>query len=346
MANSVWQRAFKRYGLDALSAMALGLFSSLIIGLILQQVGRIPGLSLLQDFAKTAQSGPVVGAAIGVAVAWGLKAPPLALFSCAAVGAIGYALGQPLGCFIAAVFGAELGRLVSGRTKVDIVVVPVVTIVVGGLVAVAVGPAVVYLIGLLRNFIDRATLLQPIPMGILVSVVVGLVLTAPISSAALCAMVFTVVDGETLPLGLQLAAGAATVGCSAQMVGFAVSSFRENGVSGLIAQGLGTSMLQVANILKRPAILLPPTLASAILGPFATTLFDMRNAGAAAGMGTSGLVGQIGTWSAMIGQTSAVPLLLKILLLHILLPAALSLLISEGLRRMGWIRQDDMKLSL
>ena len=198
MANSVWQRAFKRYGLDALSAMALGLFSSLIIGLILQQIGRIPGLTLLQDFAKTAHKrARRRGAAIGVAVAWGLKAPPLALFSCAAVGAIGYALGQPLGCFIAAVFGAEMGRLVSGRTKVDIVVVPVVTIVTGGLAAVAVGPAVVYLIGLLRGFIDNATLLQPVPMGILVSVVVGLVLTAPISSAALCAMVFTVGDGRS-----------------------------------------------------------------------------------------------------------------------------------------------------
>ncbi|MDR1569526.1 MAG: PTS sugar transporter subunit IIC [Oscillospiraceae bacterium] len=343
---SLWGRAWKRYGIDALSAMALGLFSSLIIGLILQQIGRIPGLSMIADFAKTAQSAPVVGAAIGVAVAWSMKVPPLAMFSNAAVGAVGYALGQPLGCFISSVVGAELGRLVAGRTKVDIIVVPSVTILAGGLTAMATAPAVLSVINALRGFIDTAMLLQPIPMGIILSVVVGLVLTAPISSAALCAMVFAVAEGESLTIGLQLAAGAATVGCCAQMIGFAVSSYRDNGVSGLIAQGLGTSMLQVPNILRRPAILIPPTLAAAILGPLAATIFDMRNAGAAAGMGTSGLVGQIGTWSAMIGESAPWPLLLKIIALHFILPAALSLAFSEGLRKIGWIRPGDQKLTV
>jgi uncharacterized membrane protein len=198
----------------------------------------------------------------------------------------------------------------------------------------------------LRNFIDTATLLQPIPMGIIVSVVVGLVLTAPISSAALCAMIFTVPGGGELGLGLQLAAGAATVGCCAQMVGFAVSSYRENGVGGLVAQGIGTSMLQVPNILLHPLILVPPTLASAILGPLATTIFDMRNSGVFAGMGTSGLVGQIGTWRAMAALQGPFIVLIKILALHIFLPAVLSILISEFMRKLGWIKQGDMKLEL
>lgn len=335
----------KRYIVDTLSAMALGLFSSLIIGLILQQIGRIPGLAAIADFAKTAQTAPVVGAAIGVAVAWSLKSPPLAMFSCAAVGAIGYQLGQPLGCFISAVVAAEAGRLVAGKTKVDIIVVPIVTIVIGGLVAMLVGPVVTWLIGALRGFINNAMLLTPIPMGIILSVVVGLVLTAPISSAALCAMVFAVAEGEVLPEGLALAAGAATVGCCCQMVGFAVSSFRDNGVSGLIAQGLGTSMLQVPNILRHPLILIPPTLASAILGPVSSAWFKMTNAGAAAGMGTSGLVGQIGTWSAMY-DGGVWLLLVKIIVLHIVLPAALSLAISEVMRRFGFIKDGQQKLAI
>lgn len=344
--EGAFRRAWKRYGLDALSAMALGLFSSLIIGLILQQIGKLPGLSFITQIADAAVSAPVVGAAIGVAVAWSLKVPPLAMFSCAAVGAFGYAQGQPLGCFICAVVAAECGRLVSGKTKVDIIIVPSVTILVGGLTALLVSPAVLWLMAQLRAFINRAMLLQPIPMGIILSVVVGLVLTAPISSAALCAMIFQAAQGEALPEGLQLAAGAATVGCCCQMIGFAVSSFRDNGVSGLVAQGLGTSMLQVPNILKRPQILIPPTLAAAILGPFAPTLFDMRNYGAMAGMGTSGLVGQIGTWTAMISDGNAASVLLRIALLHFILPAALSLAFSELLLRIGWVKPGDQKLAV
>ena len=339
-------RLFKRYGLDALSAMALGLFSTLIIGTILDQLGQyVPGLSGLSSFAATAKSNPVVGGAIGVAVAWGMKVAPLAMFTSAVSGAIGYELGAPLGCFIAAVLGAEAGNFVAGKTKLDIILVPSATIVVGGLAAVLCAPAVNGLMNLLRGFIDTATRMQPVPMGIIVSVVVGLALTAPISSAALCAMIFVAPEGEALGLGLQLAAGAATVGCCAQMVGFAVTSFRENGVGGLIAQGLGTSMLQVPNILRHPLILVPPTLASAILGPLATTLFDMRNAGVFAGMGTAGLVGQIGTFQSMAGAGAGV-VLVKVLALHIALPALLSLLICAAMRRAGLIHDGDMKLEL
>lgn len=345
--NSLLARLCKRYFLDALSAMALGLFSTLIIGTILNQIGTyVPGLAKLCEFAQTAQSGPVVGAAIGVSIAWGMKVAPLAMFTSAVSGAIGYAYGAPLGCYVAAVAGAEAGNWIAGKTKLDIILVPTFTIFVGGFVAVLAGPVVTALMGALRDFIDMATTLQPIPMGILVSVVVGLALTAPISSAALCAMIFTVPEGGELGLGLQLAAGAATVGCCCQMVGFAVASYRENGVGGLIAQGVGTSMLQVPNILRHPLILVPPTLTSALLGPLATTLFDMRNTGIFAGMGTAGFVGQIGTWNAMAAAQGALPTAIKMIALHIVLPAALTLIISEGMRKAGLIKHGDMKLEL
>lgn len=344
--KEVLRKGYRRYLLDAMSAMALGLFASLIIGLILSQFSKIPGLAFLGKYAEVlSASSPVVGAAIGVAIGWGLKVKPLAIFSCAATGAFGYNLGGPVGAYFAAVVGAELGNLVSGKTKVDIIVVPVVTIVAGGLVTDLMSPGITWVMDGLRAFLDSATRLQPIPMGIIISVVFGLALTAPISSAALAAMIFTVPEGQVMGEGLYLAAGAATVGCCAQMVGFAVSSYRENGVAGLIAQGLGTSMLQVGNILVHPAILIPPTLASAILGPLATTLFQMKNASAAAGMGTSGLVGQFGTWAAMAGE-GALPVILKMVLLHLILPAALSLLCSEILRRKGLIHPGDMKLDL
>lgn len=344
--GALLKKAYRRYLLDAMSAMALGLFSSLIIGLILSQFSMIPGLGFLAPFGEiVSASSPVVGAAIGVAIGYGLKVKPLAMFSSAATGALGYQLGGPVGAYLAGVVGAELGNLVSGRTKVDIIVVPVVTIVTGGLIATWSAPAINGGISALQGFLEMATRLQPIPMGIIVSVVFGLALTAPISSAALAAMVFTVPEGQVMGEGLLLAAGAATVGCCAQMVGFAVSSYRENGVGGLIAQGLGTSMLQVGNILMHPWILVPPTLASAILGPLATTIFQMKNTSASAGMGTSGLVGQFGTWAAMSSE-GAVLVLVKMLLLHIILPAMLSLLISEFMRRKGLIHQGDMKLEL
>ena len=336
------KKAYKRYIIDALSAMGMGLFASLIIGLILSQLSAISFLKFLAPYgAVVSASSPVVGAAIGVAIGYGLKVKPLAIFSCAAAGAFGYQMSGPVGAYLASVVGAELGGLVAGKTKLDIILVPTVCIVSGGLITKLTAPGINAGIAALQSFIEKATALQPIPMGIVVSVVFGLALTAPISSAALAAMVFTVPEGGQMGMGLQLAAGAATVGCCCQMVGFAVSSFRENGVSGLIAQGLGTSMLQVGNILKAPAILIPPTLTSAILGPFATTIFQMKNAASAAGMGTSGLVGQFGTWAAMAGEKGV---LWKMILLHFVLPAILSLLISEFMRKKNWIKFGDMKL--
>ncbi|MBZ9606934.1 PTS sugar transporter subunit IIC [Clostridium estertheticum] len=335
----VVKKGFKRYFLDALSAMALGLFASLIIGLILSQLSKIPALEFLKEFAEIISAkSPVVGAAIGVAIAWGLKVTPLTMFSCAATGAFGYMYmgGGPVGSFIAAVIGAELGNFVSGKTKIDIVIVPIVTIVTGSISGKFVGPYISVLMTNIGAVINSATTLMPIPMGIAVSTLMGLALTAPISSAAIA-----------ISLKMSgLAAGAATVGCSAQMIGFAVSSYRENKISGLVSQGLGTSMLQVPNIIRRPQVWIPPTLAGAILGPLATTVFSMKNNSLGAGMGTSGLVGQFGTLAAMQGSQPTSVIVLKILLLHFIAPAVLTLLFSEIMRKKGWISQGDLKLKL
>ncbi|MBE5762442.1 MAG: PTS sugar transporter subunit IIC, partial [Clostridiales bacterium] len=228
------KKAAKRYFLDAMSAMALGLFASLIIGLIISQLSKFAFLSWLAPFGSMlAASSPVVGSAIGVACAFGLKVKPLAMLASAATGAIGYDLGGPVGAYVASVVGAELGNLIAGKTPVDIVLVPIVTIITGGLAGTFVGPGVSAMMSGLGAFINTATEMNPVPMGIIVSTVVGMVLTLPISSAALC-----------ISLGLEgIAAGAAAVGCSAQMIGFAVMSYRENKFGGLLAQGLGTSML-------------------------------------------------------------------------------------------------------
>lgn len=323
--------SLKRYGIEALGAMALGLFASLIVGLILKTLGDKIGIAFLTDYGARAMA--MTGPAIGVAVAFGLKAPPLVLFSSVITGMAGNAAGGPAGCFVAAVIGAEFGKMVSKETKVDIIVTPVVTIIAGVATGLLVGPAIGKFMVWLGVVIMKATELQPIPMGILVAVIVGMVLTAPISSAALCIM---------LKLG-GLAAGAATVGCCAQMVGFAVASYRENGWGGLVSQGLGTSMLQVPNIVKNPLIWIPPTLASAIIGPFATTIFKMTNVPEGAGMGTSGIVGQFGTVAAM-GFSGAV--IMKILILHVIAPAVVTLAISEFMRKKGWIKFGDMKLDV
>ena len=328
-------RFLKRYFIDALSSMALGLFSSLIIGLILSQLGKIPYMGFLAEYAEVlSASSPVVGAAIGVAIAYGLGVCPLAIFSCAAVGAYSYLEGGPVGCYAACVIAAELGNLIGGRTKLDIVLVPIVTIVSGGIVGQFVGPYINQGMVAIGNFINTATQMHPIPMGILVSASMGMILTAPISSAAIA-----------ISLDLSgLAAGAATVGCCAQMVGFAVASYRENGVGGLFAQGLGTSMLQVGNIVRNPLIWVAPTLAGAILGPLSTTVFKMTNTAAGAGMGTSGLVGQFGTWAAMSADSDPLLLMGKILVLHFVLPAVLTLAIDTGLRKIGWVKAGDMSL--
>jgi uncharacterized membrane protein len=335
----VINKAIKRYFLDALSAMALGLFASLIIGLILSQLSKVPGLAFLKEFTEIISAkSPVVGSAIGVAVAWGLKVTPLTMFSSAATGAFGYMYmgGGPVGAFIAAVIGAELGNLVSGKTKIDIVIVPIVTIITGSLAGKFVGPFISVFMTNLGGVVISATTLMPIPMGIAVSTLMGLALTTPISSAAIA-----------ISLKMSgLAAGAATVGCSAQMIGFAVSSYRENKFSGLLSQGLGTSMLQVPNIIKRPQVWIPPTLAGAILGPFSTTIFAMKNNSIGAGMGTSGLVGQFGTLATMQGSSPTSVIVFRILLLHFIAPAVLTLIFSEIMRKKGWIREGDLKLKL
>ena len=332
--TSLFKRFCKRYFIDAMSFMALGLFASLIIGLIISQLSQIPGLGFLAPFAEiVAAFSPVVGSAIGVAVAYGLKVKPLAIFASAVTGALGYKLGGPEGAYLAAVVGAEAGNFVAGKTPVDIVLVPLTSIVCGGLVASWVGPAVNRLMLGLGAFINTATQLRPIPMGAIVASVMGLCLTAPISSAAIA-----------ISLGLEgVAAGAACVGCCTQMVGFAVQSYRENGVGGLVSQGLGTSMLQFGNILRRPVIWLPPTLVSALLGPISAAVLGMENNAMGAGMGTSGLVGQFGAWAVMPHTAGT---LITLLLMHFVIPAVLVWLLSEWFRKMGWIKPGDMKLEL
>ena len=325
----------KRWFIDGMGAMALGLFSSLIIGLIISQLSTIPALSLLGQFTEVlSASSPVVGAAIGVAIAYGLKNKPLIIFSSAATGAFGYAMGGPVGAYVAALVGAEIGRLVAGKTPVDIIVSPIVTIICGCLIGWLVGPPLNSFMTWLGSVINSATILAPLPMGIIVSVIVGMVLTLPISSAALCIMMD--ISG--------LAAGAAVAGCCANMIGFAVMSFKENGWGGFLAQGLGTSMLQVPNILRHPQIWLPPIFASAIVGPISTVVFQMTNTATGAGMGTSGLVGQFGAWAAMSSSTPVPTLIFEIILVHFVLPAVLTLIFSTILRKIGWIRSEDLKL--
>lgn len=336
---------FRDYIIQALNGMALGLFSSLIIGLILKQIGDYTQITSLSSFGKAAQL--LMGPAIGAGVAFSVKVPPLGIFASIVAGAIGAGTvaptpegafliktGEPVGAFVAALIGAEFSKLISGKTKVDIVLVPAGTIILGGLAGVFVGPVMTYVMKGLGDVINRATELQPIPMGIIVAVLMGMILTLPISSAALA-----------ISLGLSgLAAGASVAGCAAQMVGFAVASYRENGLGGLIAQGLGTSMLQVPNIIRNPKIWIPPTLASAILGPIATYVMKMENNSIGAGMGTSGLVGQFGTVAAMAEKEPMQLIIGKIALLHFILPAILTLIISEYMRKKGWIQFGDMKL--
>ena len=320
-----------------LNGMAQGLFASLIIGLIIKQIGTYTHWRLLASIGQVAQY--MTGPAIGIGVAFAIKAPALAIFSAAAAGAIGagtinvatgaLALGEPLGATVAALAGAWCGKKIAGKTKVDIILVPIVTIVCGGLVGTFLSPVVSALMNGIGAFINRLTMLYPFPMGILVSTVVGMVLTLPISSAAIC-----------ISLGLNgLAAGAACLGCCCQMIGFAVASYRENKIGGLISQGLGTSMLQIPNIWKNWKIWIPPTLCSAILGPVSTVVFKMSNNAAGAGMGTSGLVGQFNA-VAVMGPSA----IWKIILLHFILPAIITLLISEFMRKKGWIKEGDMRL--
>ncbi|MCL2501220.1 MAG: PTS sugar transporter subunit IIC [Defluviitaleaceae bacterium] len=333
--------SFKRYFVDAMGMMTLGLFASLIIGLILYEIGSRAGIDFLATMGEMAAgSRPVggsgtypgaVGFAIGVAVAYGLKAPPLVLFASAAVGFAGNFLGGPAGALIAAIAGAELGKLVSKETKVDIIVTPVVTIVTGVGVAMLIGPPIQSFMNAIGSFVMWSTDLMPLLMGAIVAVVMGMMLTGPLSSAALAIM-----------LGLEgLAAGAAVAGCAANMIGFAAASYRENKIGGLISQGLGTSMLQLPNIMKNPRIWIPAIVASAVGGSVSAAVFAMQNIPAGAGMGTSGLVGQFGTFTAM-GYSGEV--FLQVGLVHFVLPAVIALGVSEFMRKKNWIKFGDMKL--
>lgn len=330
------RRLFRKYVVKALSHMAQGLFCSLILGLIIGQIAKIPGLDFLNFIAEAlSASSPLVGACIGLAIAYGLSCAPLVMISSAITGALGYQFGGPVGAYLAVIVGEELGGLVSRKTPVDIIVTPLVTIVAGGLFARYCCSPINDFMLYLGEAINKATLLSPFMMGIAVSVLVGCALTLPISSVAICVMLG--IDG--------LAAGAATVGCCAQMVGFAVISYRDNGMGGLLSQGLGTSMLQIGNIARKPIIWLAPTLTSAILGPVSTVWLQMTNNALGAGMGTSGLVGPLATFATMTEAGAAAgPLTIKIICLYFLAPAAISLCIHLLMKKAGWVKPGDMKL--
>ena len=332
--SSAINRYFKTYVVDALSYMAMGLFCSLILGLIIKQIALIPGLDFLADIAALLQSAPVVGGSIGMAIAYGLKCAPLVTISAVAVGALGYKFGGPIGAYLASIVGLEAGSLVSKRTPVDIIITPLVAVLAGGLFAKYCCTPINEWVMSFGEVINRATTLQPFIMGLVVSVTVGCLLTLPISSAALC-----------ISIGIGgLAAGAATAGCCAQMIGFAVISYKDNGMGGLISQGLGTSMLQIGNIVRKPVIWLAPILASAILGPVSTMWLGMTNNAAGAGMGTAGLVGPLGCWDTMAPTTDPGILLIKIIGLYFIAPALLSLFFHYIMKRVGWVKDGDMKL--
>ena len=344
----------KVYFVDAMSTMALGLFASLLMATIFGTVLKyVPSgnaiyelLSLLSRYAPA--TGGATGVVLGIAVAYALKAPALVMFASGVVGLCGNDMltaitaadgitknvaAGPAGAFLCVLVACEVGKLVSGETKVDIIVTPAVTLAVGMITASVVCPTVSYLMYWLGYFINYATTIMPFFMGIIIAVIVGVILTLPISSAAVCAMI-----------GISgLAGGAAVAGCCAQMVGFAVASFRENKWGGVVAQGIGTSMLQMGNIVKKPAVWLPAIITSAITGPVSTCVFKLQCTGVSAGMGTCGLVGPIGVFTDMGFTLNSV---LGVITVCLILPAILSLLISEVMRKIGIINQGDLKLDL
>lgn len=345
-----------RLFIDGLSGMATGLFSTLIVGTIIQQIGTLIGGTVgnyLFFFGKMAAA--MTGAGIGCGVACKFKESPLVVLSAATTGMVGAFAGkilagqvlvegsivltgpgEPLGAFIAAYVGIELGHLIAGKTKLDIVLTPIVCIIAGSVVGLIFSPPISAFMNSLGALINWGTEQQPFLMGIIVSVLMGMILTLPISSAAL---------GVSLSLA-GLSAGAATVGCCANMIGFAVASYKENKIGGFFAQGIGTSMLQVPNIVRKPIIWLPAIITSAILGPVSTLVFHMTNNPVGSGMGTAGLVGQIMTFQTMTANEGAAIVLLKIVLLHFILPGVLAWVISWFMRKKGWIKDGDMKLEV
>ncbi len=350
-------RFLKELFIDGLSGMATGLFATLIIGTIIQQIGTfVPGVvgDYLYMMGKVATV--ITGAGIGVGVAAKLNASPLVVISSATAGMVGAfaskilagsvltdgvmvfaGVGEPLGAYVAAMVCIYVGRLISGKTKIDILITPFCCIASGATVGLLIGPPISEFMSWLGSIINWGTEQAPFLMGIIVSVVMGMILTLPISSAAL-----------GIILGLNgIAAGAATVGCCANMIGFAVASYRENKVNGFLAQGLGTSMLQISNIVKKPLIWLPAILTSAILGPISTMVFKMTNNATGSGMGTSGLVGQINAYQTMVSEgVDPGFVLFEIILMHFVLPAVLAYGISEAMRKANLIKSGDMKLDL
>ncbi len=333
-----------RYLIDAMSAMARGLFASLLIGTIVSTLGKQLGIQFLIDAGGYASG--VAGPAMAASIAYALNAPQLVLFSMIGVGAAANSLGGaggPLAVYIIAIIAAECGKIVSGETKIDILVTPAVTLLIGVALSVICAPAIGSAASSVGNIVKWATVQQPFIMGIIVSVVIGIVLTLPISSAAICAAL-------TLT---GLAGGAAVAGCCAQMVGFAVMSFKENGIGGLVSQGLGTSMLQMPNIIRNPRVWIAPILTSAITGPIATCIFKMQMNGAAvsSGMGTCGLVGQIGVYTGWVndvaeGLKASITAMdwIGLVMICFVLPAVLTWVFGEVERKLGWIKEGDLKL--
>lgn len=341
MSQSAFRNFLKRknvnisvqtYLIDALGAMAFGLFASLLIGTIFATLGDKTHMEIFTTISSYAKG--ATGAALGISISYALKSPQLVLFSAASVGIAGNELGGPVGALAAVIVAAELGKIVSKETPVDILITPGVTIISGILTAQFVGPGISAFMNAFGNLVKTTTIMQPFLMGMLVSALIGIALTLPISSAAICIMLS--LDG--------LAGGAATAGCCAQMIGFAVLSFRENKWGGLLAQGLGTSMLQMPNIIKNPKIWIAPTLASMITGPLSTMVFKLENIAAGSGMGTCGLVGPIGIYTAMPEGGSR--MWFGILFVCFVLPAVLTLLFGEILRKLGWIKEGDLTLDL
>lgn len=347
---NVVKKYLHRVFIDGLSGMAYGLFATLIVGTIIKQIGTLIGGAVGETMVLVGMMASVLtGAGIGCGVAYKFKEPPLVVLSAATVGMIGafassilaggFVLdgskpGEPLGAFVAAYIGIEVGHLISGKTQVDIVLTPIVSILSGATVGLLVSPSISELMAGLGQLIEWGMVQQPFLLGIIVSVLMGMALTLPISSAAL---------GISLNM-TGLSAGAAVAGCCANMIGFAVASYRENKTGGLLAQGLGTSMLQVPNIIRKPVIWLPAILTSAIVGPISTCVFKMTNNKIGAGMGTAGLVGQISAYQEMASQRGGVETILLIIFVHFILPGIIAFAISEYMRKRGWIKKGDMKL--
>ncbi|MBQ3002014.1 MAG: PTS sugar transporter subunit IIC [Bacilli bacterium] len=350
MVANMWKivkKYSKRYFIDAMSYMALGLFASLLIGTIIGAIADIPFLGFLKNnlvingvtykegIVGIIKSSYVYGAAIGVAMAYGLKKDPLVIFSSCATGAVGAICGGPVGAYLGGLFGMEIGGLVSKKTPVDIVVTPLCVVVIGCLCGRYLGVPVNSFMKALGAFIETASTYQPILSAIIISVVVGIVLTMPLSSAALCSMI-----GIT-----GLAGGAATIGCCCQMVGFAIQSYKDNKISGVVSVGIGTSMLQFSNCLKKPIIWVPTILSSAILGPIGVCLLGIINdTPILCGMGTCGLTGLFGAYDAMVKTMPIVDTLLIILLICVLLPAVLTWVFDYILRKFKLIEDNDLKI--